>query len=588
MKEPLLDMCFRHEQFVWHFFLDDNNRLCWKNSPREKKQWSEPAVLQNSYGGQFVVALGSREQIHLAASDVENTIWYHCFAEGIWSSSMVAEVPPLVEINDLSLTVDSTKRVHLLYCLRSGSQNGEWQITHGLWTGKSWNSCILDSGKGMAEAKTAAAIDGNDNLHAVYSAPSRNSTLLLHQVYDNDAGEWKTQEQIPLLHQENQQPCAVFDKGGNLHLVWICSDGRNFRTAYSRWKNSPWPEGGWDEPKYISDKGVNAYSPYILITGDSITALWQQLNGVLYRISGDLGQTWGNVEKQTAVKNLDNYVLNHFSPGDGETAHLNAFSSSGPQVTLAAAASLLKAVDGEHNLRAASPVPVKETRAAANIQDEQVSSTVRKFLLEYSDTRLTNKLMNQTIENQEQNISRLEEQKQSLRAKLKQQFREVKTLKALSEMYRKETETLTQSMHRLNERINELESAIGALNEEKKLLETSLAALESRKAGLKENLQEALNDNSTLQDKILNLANEKNKLELELKQCLMRESEGEKMLQQYLDENTLLKAQIHKYQQQLAQLEDANTLLSSQEDTDRTSGKAKHIPYLMLTSEDVG
>jgi transcriptional antiterminator NusG len=27
MKEPLLDMCFRHEQFVWHFFLDENNRL---------------------------------------------------------------------------------------------------------------------------------------------------------------------------------------------------------------------------------------------------------------------------------------------------------------------------------------------------------------------------------------------------------------------------------------------------------------------------------------------------------------------------------------------------------------------------------
>ena len=103
MKDPLLELCFRHEKFVWHFFLDDQKRLCCKNSPKEKKQWSAPVILQDSYGGQFVIALRGGEHIHMAASDEENIIRYHSYLEGTWNSSVVTEIHPLIEINDLSL-----------------------------------------------------------------------------------------------------------------------------------------------------------------------------------------------------------------------------------------------------------------------------------------------------------------------------------------------------------------------------------------------------------------------------------------------------------------------------------------------------
>lgn len=478
MKEPLLEMCFGHDELVWHFFLDEHSRLCYRNSPKETKNWSDQEILQNSYGGQFIVALGPREQLHLAAVDEENIIRHHHFAAGMWNSSKVGRVHPLMEVNDLKLTVDSLGRVHLLSCSRLSRQSSEWHITHFFGDGTIWNSFLLDTGMGISEAKASAAIDENDNLHVIYSAPDVSYSPLIHKVFDISSCTWKSTEQIPLLHKENQQPCAVFDKIGSLHLVWTCSDGRNFRTVYTRRKNAPWPEGGWDIPEYISEKGANAYSPYLLIAGDSIIALWQQLNGVLYRVSGNLGQTWDKTEQQTSVKNLNDYALNYFSPSDKDISHLSAFSSSAQQITLSAAASFWKDSDTQENAQTTSMTAIGEKEI---VQNTPSSSVTKKFLLEYSDTCLTNKLMNQTIDLHEQNIELLIQERQNLNTRLKRQSRELRLFKALSEIYRKEAESLKASQYQLERNIEILKNTVDNLEQEKADLTNALENMKKTK-----------------------------------------------------------------------------------------------------------
>lgn len=587
MKEPLLEMCFRHERLVWHFFLDDHNRLCCKNSPKEKKQWSEPVILQDSYGGQFVIALRSGEQIHMAASDEENVIWYHSYLEGTWSRSVVAEIHPLIEINDLSLSVDSLSRIHLLYCLRTGRKNGEWQINHSLWADTIWHSSVLDSGIGTSEAKSSALVDAYDNLHVIYSAPNFSSSMLIHQTFDTATKVWKRQEEIPLVHQENQQPCCVFDKGGNLHLVWICSDGRNFRAVYNCRKNRPWPEGGWDDPGYISDKGINAYSPYLLITGDSVTALWQQLNGVFFRVSEDLGQTWGQVEKQNALPDLNDYALNFLSPSHRGIGCLEAFSSSGPQVTLAAAASLRTPPESETSIKSASPVPVREVAAIVDISDKQISSTVKKFLLEYSDTRLTNRLMNQTIDNQEQHLELLQKEKQHLLARLEEQSRELKSFRALSELHRKESEALNQTINRLNQTVSDLENKTASLIKEKSDLEAYVADLEDTKTKLEQSLEQKISENSSLQHELIILKDAKTDLEAEIQAITERKTEIQEKLHQLNKTNTLLEAQIYNLQLHAAKLESTVTNnLHRDSDSHYDTDDQKELPYTMLTWKD--
>ena len=536
MKEPLLEMCFRHEQFVWHFFLDNQNRLCCKKSPKEEKQWSDPILLQDSYGGQFVVALRSGEQIHIAATDQENTIWYHRHLEGNWNRSAVTKIHPLIEINDLSLTVDSLGQTHLLYCIRTGRKNGEWQITHSYWADRAWHSALLDSGIGLAEAKSSVLVDKYNNLHLIYAAPGLHSSVLRHQTFDRSSGEWRNQEDVPLLHHENQQPCAVFDKDGNLHLVWICSDGRNFRVAYNRLKNRPWPEGGWEDPRYISDKGVNAYSPYLMITGDTLTSLWQQLNGVFHRSSEDMGQTWEDTKKQNTFPNLHEYALNFFTPSNREIDHLNAFSSSGAQITLTTAASLL-----------ASPVTFKEAQDLIDISDKNLSSTVKKFLLEYSDTRLTNRLMDETIDNQKKHLELLEQENKDLLIRLDEQYRQIKSFKALSELHRKESLAMKQTIQNLTESVVELKATIDILREK--------------------NLE----------------------LETQLKASAQREAETQEKLQQLVDENTFLAAQTQKLEQELEKLESASAGTSSQEGATPEEEEKKEAPpivYRMVTWHD--
>jgi hypothetical protein len=544
LQEPVFEMCFRHEQLVWLFFLDEQNRLCCKNSLKERKRWSEVTILQDSYGGQFVVALDNFGAIHLATTDSENIIRSHRYAKGKWESSVVTEIHPLIEITNLSLTVDSTGKSHLLYCQRTGRKNGEWQITHNYACGDRWRSYVMDSGMGLEEARSSTTVDENDNLHVIYSAPALKGSALKHQVFDTDQQAWKPMEPIPMLHQENLQPCAIFDKSFNLHLVWISSDGRNFRTMYALYKNTPWPEGGWTDPVFVSDKGVNAYSPYLLITGNSITALWQQLNGVFHRVSEDLGQSWGPIEKQTAMQNLDVYALKYFFPGhqddSRDLSHLNAFSSSGPQVTLSTAAALLQSIDKDKQLERKIPIPSKQNLALPKISEESLSSSdAKKFLLEFSDTRLTNRLINQTINSLEQELQLRHVEIQELKNRLREQGRELNSFKSLSQLYSKDAEDLKQR----------------------------LLALEDKAAQEKEKLTESL---------------ERNKhLEKRLNKC-------EEELQKSREKNILLQADNQKIGEQLAR---TKALLQFHQEKNKegagdTQPEQQSLPYKMISSED--
>lgn len=583
LKEPF-EMCFRHEELVWHFFLDQEDRLCYRNSPKEKKEWSEPSVLQPNYGGQFVVSLSSEKQFHVAATDEENRIWYHHYISQKWNSRIVAEEHPLAEVNGMSLTMDSHQKIHLLYSLRTGRKKGEWQITHNFFDCTKWHSFILDKGIGLAEAKTSAAVDNDNNLHLIYPAPSLNDSPLLHQIFETSEKQWRKQEQIPVLHKENLQPCSVFDKSGNLHLVWICSDGRNLRTVYSKRKNSPWPEGGWSTPEYVSDKGKNAYSPFILLAGQNVISLWQQVDGVLYRASIDQGNTWGSIEKQTTVKNLEEYALQFFTFDNEDTELITAFGSSAPQVTLTTAASLLRSVGLEDDLSSSSLMPINK-KAVGDTAANEVSPKAKRFLLEYSDTRLTNRLMSQTIQSQEENLGAIHQEKEQLHRKIKYLLRELKSFKSLSEMHRKDAEGLRYSEFKLKEKVKTLESQVGNLTEEKLQLTMKLKELHNLKADFENNLLEIININSKLKDELESLKEAKKQLLEQLNAREQNETSLKNELMRCEGAKLLLEEKLHNAQHQNSKLEAflANSQRLSEKPR-QTSPEGK-IPYKMLSTD---
>ncbi len=180
------------------------------------------------------------------------------------------------------------------------------------------------------------------------------------------------------------------------------------------------------------------------------------------------------------MKNLEDYTLNYFSPRDDDFEPLTAFSSSAPQVTLTTAASLWKSFNIDEDPIRSQLIPVKEEKTVIDTGDK-FTPTMKKFLLRYGDTCVTNKLMSQTIDSLQQKLKFLNREKETLREKIKKQIGELNSFKSLSEMYRKEAEGLKISHYQLEKNIAELEGTIEILLKKNEVLETALKQVREEK-----------------------------------------------------------------------------------------------------------
>lgn len=563
MKKTLFEICFGHEELVWHFFVSPEGHLCYRSSPKEEKRWSEPVLLQEDYGGQFAFTLGSREQLHLASTDKENNLWYHHHARGKWDSSLVQNLLPWPEISNLDLAADSLGRVHLLYTLRGGPDLEKWQIQHKFRDKEMWQSFVLEEGLGNGEAKASAAIDGMGNLHVVYSLPKNDAYQLVHRVFVLSGSEWRTKEEIPSPPFENHQPCVVFDKRGNMHLVWGGSDGRHFRTLYNRYNNSAWPEGGWESPGYISHKGKNSYSPYIFTAGDKVIALWQQVDGIFYRLSPDLGKTWESVQQYTAIKNLEEYALYYYAPEQRDREPLTAFGSGAPQIALAAAASLLKELEPENLFEEASSLPVRYSiNPPSNTTEKTIPSNAKRFLLGYSDTRLSNRLMEKTINAQENEIKALRRQNLELEEKTRRQVRELNSARAVSEMYQKEARELRTVKEQLERSLRKYEKLSRKLSFQVEEMEQTINSLEIEKDRLQEGFEKLEVEKSELALRNTVLEEDHARLLIRVHEGQQREIHARKNLLQMREEIIKLEAESQVLRQEVAGV---RSLLGSRE-----------------------
>lgn len=549
MKSTLFEICFSHEELVWHFAVNPEGHLCYRSSPKDKKKWSEPFLLQKDYGGQFAATLGAEKRVHLVSTDKENTIWYHRYQQGQWHSSIIENVLPWPEVTNLRLAEDVLGRIHLLYCLQRKGETEKWQFIHQFREKEGWKSSVLDEGTGTGEASASAAIDSENNLHVIYSLPRENRCSLRYWVFSPSLGQWNVKEEIPSLPPENRYPCTVFDNRGSLHLVWAGSDGRNLRTLYTRFRKEPWPEGGWEQPRYLSLKGSNSYSPYIFTSDNKVIALWQQVDGVFYRMSSDLGRTWHPTRQYTELRNLEEYTLEHLDMENQEGGTLTIFSSSAPQVAFFAAATLLKEVEAEAE-PVASQLPAKTDQSTGVIP-----SNAKRFLLGYSDTKLSNRIMNQTIDDKEQEILSLNRENQALREKIRLQIREVNLAKAMAEMHRKEETNLKAACQKLEGELRELEISCDTLSQEKSTAEARVRTLEREKQKLQKDLHRSEYENFQLVQRINIFEAEKENLLRNLKESQRREMKLEKSILQLQEEVTKLEAETNDLQQELLYLQ---------------------------------
>lgn len=255
-----------------HVFWEQDSRVYY--AMRQNEQWSSPrSIGTGQHPSAGVTADGTVHVVYSNEFGGVFNVFYVALQNGVWS------LPKLVSKTSgastlPSLAVDASGMVHAVW---ADMTPGFSLIYHG-WLQQTWLNEPMVNARGTAPFLMR---DGTQQLlHLAYqgSGISSGPREIFHLQGSTYA--WSLPENISMsAANESSSPALACDASGNTHLVWQEQQANRSHIRYVVGQR-----GGWSTPERISDDGVDARTPRVVVAGENqLQIAWRQGMTIAYR-----------------------------------------------------------------------------------------------------------------------------------------------------------------------------------------------------------------------------------------------------------------------------------------------------------------
>jgi hypothetical protein len=191
------------------------------------------------------------------------------------------------------LAIDGNNNVISVWTRFDGT-NLRIQSSASADSGSTWSAPVNLSAAGQDANLPQLAIDGNNNVIAVWQRSDGTKTIIQSSTSADSGSSWSAPVNLSAAGQNAALPQLAIDGNNNVIAVWQRSDGTNTIIQSSTSADSG---STWSAPADISDAGGNAVNPQLAIDGNNnVIAVWRRFDGTNTRIqsstSADSGSTW--------------------------------------------------------------------------------------------------------------------------------------------------------------------------------------------------------------------------------------------------------------------------------------------------------
>lgn len=303
----------------------------------EYKQYNKHSLARASDGTLWVTYVktdsnGDNDEIYVSHSHDGGVTW-----EGetqISNSDYEAGNP--------NIAIDSQDHVHVVWDDDSIQGAGGMTIRYRKYT-TSWQveDTLYNPGGTIQTYGNNIAVDGNDELHVVFTQYGGAITAKQHLLYRNcDAGVWNTVEEIGnstvSTNYWQQDSDVAVDDNNDVHVAWkLDYDNTLPRIVQYSWKNTSL--GIWSTPLELARGATNSdaqLNEHIVVDeANTVHILWKG-SGYLRHIYKTSGGSWSAIENFTSAQTYfsvstdpDNHVHVVWGTMNDEIIHMERTTS---------------------------------------------------------------------------------------------------------------------------------------------------------------------------------------------------------------------------------------------------------------------
>lgn len=294
---------FSFGKYTWNFYKNRQGDLVARQYDQMNHTLLEEITLVPDFKTEYSLVLDLEDTMHLVAVDSNPKINYLFWDGKQWSE--ITNLEPLHpgHLNNLMLT-SAYGQIHLVYLLQNENTNVR---VHQYCTNNRWSEPQILHTVGTPYGKAVIQLNTTGQLHLVGPEANKEKQALKHYIYYSTKNKWQHYLNISTSRVYSEfKPSLIIDRKNKLHLVWLSSDGINMRVRYRRYQvNNSW--SGWTKEQTLSSPYTNAYSPILMISGNNLLVLWQQIDGIYISTSQNQGKSWSIPQKTGPLQDFLNF-----------------------------------------------------------------------------------------------------------------------------------------------------------------------------------------------------------------------------------------------------------------------------------------
>ena len=520
----------KNKDYLWCLRIKEG-KLWGKMSLDLGENWLDWQVLLTDYDGYFSFNFNGQDALHLLCKKTTGEIAYILWQGQEFTVNILKDgYLDQEQVTYQNILIDEEDRVHLLY-FTENKREKIWKIKYTIRENQEWSKpVVLDYGVGPGLEQGTAAFDLDGTLYLIYQIYQEGIYQFVIREKKPNSIFWEDKSIITGSKRSNLNPCLVIDEKGTLHLVWVRSDGMNYRVIYRQKTRGGWMVGGWQEDRELSLPGYNCYSPTIGILDKKVVVIWQQVDGIYKAVSLDEGRTFAKPELQERYQGL--LYKNIITLDAYKTQGLNTMATFDTGSTsVALLATVFQEEEGSEEEVLLNLPELKESnypsidfgQKGLEEQLQKINGNFKKMYFETEDVRLTNLQMKETLEEKNKEI-------EILTHKVSQKTQEIEKIskeqRVSEQILEKLKENILKNNKEYEENLNSKKNRIKVLDGEKKNLQEKLVKANEIIIELREKLEkkeEIIKNNSIREENLKKeLKNVQGELEKYIKQPFWR------------------------------------------------------------------
>lgn len=298
---------------LWLFDHKSNNEIHYEvyNNKEEKIHSS---VLSSESMGDFLVALGNNNDMHVVLKKISGELLYYFFNGKKWSILKLLELKnhlTYFHLLDFHLCKNHT---HIIYFLKQSKSNDQWLFVDQYWENSKWNHLNFFQSTGDISALEYASIsDSLGNIYFTFSILEGTEYQLHLCQFHSKVGLWD--KKLFSFKKGNKfSPEIWITNNKNVHICWVYQreDG-NYSICYRNKKNVSENSKTWGKEKEIYIGHSKIHKPYFGQLHNKLTIFWIEENKLYYVQSPGEGETWQNTPSELAQLNnpVFSFYLNY-------------------------------------------------------------------------------------------------------------------------------------------------------------------------------------------------------------------------------------------------------------------------------------